>query len=418
LHLLCPYPLRPLDLPLRRQSKSGRATAGATAGLRGLTVNSSKAAQGRQELVQDLSRRLVALRQRAGMTQQEVADAMGKSRAGKRVARRLEHGSVDAASLLTVAEYLRAVRAGFRDLKDVLDRYTSLPIPEPQRKLAEAAPLPRVQTSGAWTWDTIPIPRRNWVMSRVTRPDEELRVLRIRRRAGYWVLRKVFEHFLHSELTAMGISPSSWFRRATAQYGRKVFNALYRTRGKKEAKRQERLASLRAWAERQSLVAPIPEYMEAAVGLVFEDMAAHDELDWMPPPDKAVAIMSVKPKHRVVTDAQMCYAEWYNAWSRYSRAALAIADRASKAALAVAESAHCDARMLGRYKQAAMRAGNIARTTLPDTPGRKQSVANWNATAWPAEMDRNLLGRTLAAALAVWDALLPTLPPPPGPRPA
>jgi hypothetical protein len=157
--------------------------------------------------------------------------------------------------------------------------------------------------------------------------------------------------------------------------------------------------------------------MELAVGLVFEDMAAHDELDWMPPPEEAFAIMSVKPRHRVVTDAQMCYAEWNSAWSRYASAALAIYERAHKAALKVAESARCDARALSRYRGAALWAGNIARTTLPDTPERKRSVANWNATAWPAEMDRRLLDRILTAALTVWDAGVPTLPPSPGPMP-
>jgi len=368
-------------------------------------------------LVRDLSRRFVELRKRAGMTQQDVADAMGRTRAGKRLVGRLERGGVASASLLTVAEYLRAVRARFRDLKDVLDRYTSLAIPEPRRKRAEAAPLPRVGTGGPWTWNTMPIPRRNWVVSRVPKPDEELAALRLRRRAGYWVLRKVFEHFLHSELAAVGISPASRLRRTTAQYGRKVFGALFHTRGRKESKRQERLARLRAWAEQQHLVAPVPEYMEAAVKLVFDDMAAHDELDWMPPADEAHAVMAMKAKHRVVTDAQMCLAEWAEVASRYNVALMTIYERPYRAALDVADSARCDARTLARYRGAALRAANIARTTAPDTPRRKQSVKDWSATDWPREIERRLLERMLAAALETWDALLPTLPPRPGPRP-
>ncbi len=373
--------------------------------------------RGRKELVSGLSSRLVELRKRAGMTQQGVADAMGKSRAGERLARRLGHGGMESASLLTVVEYLRAVRAGFGDLKDVLGCYTSLPIPEPARKLAEAAPLPRI-VSGSRALVCVPGgAEKRELCSRTSSPDEELQVLRVRRRAGYWVLRKVFEHFLHTELTAMGISPASWFRRRTAQYARKVFNALYRTRGKKESKRQERLTRLQEWAKKQNLVAPIPEYMEAAVGLVFEDIREHDELDWMPPPDEAFAIMAVKPKHRVVTDAEMCFHEWSMAAGRYGQAALEAYERAHKAGLEAAESVRCDARTLVRYRQAAMWAGNIARTTLPDTPRRRRSVADFHATDWPAEMDRKLLRRILAAALEVWDSSLPTLPPAPGPRP-
>jgi hypothetical protein len=68
--------------------------------------------RGRVELVSALSTRFVELRRRAGLTQQGVAGAMGKSRAGKMPAGRLEHGGVQSASVLTVAEYLRAVRAG------------------------------------------------------------------------------------------------------------------------------------------------------------------------------------------------------------------------------------------------------------------------------------------------------------------
>jgi len=380
-------------------------------------MNRTEQERGRKELVDDLSRRFVELRRRAGMTQQGVADAMGKAQAGKRLAGRLERGAVENAGLFTVAEYLRAVRAGFGDLKDVLDRYTSLPIPEPARRLAEAAPLPRVVTGSRALMCVPGDTEKRELRFRNPKEEPDIQTLRVRRRAGYWVLRRVFEHFLYTELTSLGISPASWFRRRTAQYARKVFNALYRTRGKKESKRQERLARLREWAEKQQLVAPLPEYMEAAVGLVFEDMAAHDELDWMPPPDEAYAIMSVKPKHRVVTDAQMCLAEWSEASSRYFRAAQAVYERAHKAALDVATSARCDARTLVRYKQAAMRATNIASTTAPDTPRRRQSAADFHSTDWPPETDRSLLARVLAAALEVWDASRPSLPPAPGPRP-
>ena len=372
---------------------------------------------GRDALVSGLSKRFIELRKKAGLTQQGVADAMGRSRAGTSPANRLERGGVRSASLLKVAEYLRAVRAGFGDLKDVLGCYTSLPIPKPARKAAEAAPLPRVQACGR---ALVNRPDRSYMTysePRAPNPEEELRVLRIRRRAGYWVLRKVFEHFLHSELTATGIPPTSWLRRRTARYARKVFNALYRTRGTKEAKRQERLARLRAWAEKQHLVAPIPEYMELAVGLVFEDMAAHDELDWMPPQDEAFAIMAVKPKHRVVTDAQMCLAEWNEAYARYARAYQETYARAHEAALRLTAELRCDARTAFRYKMAAMFVSNIGANTAPGTKFRNWNVAEFNAKQWPPEVDRRLVARMLAVALEVWDSSRPTLPPAPGPMP-
>ena len=385
--------------------------------------------RGREELVTGLSARFVELRRRVGMTQQGVADAMGRSRAGKRLAGRLERSGINSAGLLTVAEYLRAVRAGFGDLKDALDRYTSLPIPEPVRKLADAAPLPRLQTS-ARTWEngdspsersdarySPRFPEKRELRSRTPNPAQELEVLRVRRRAGYWVLRKVFEYYLHSALDSGGIPATSGFRRGMAAYGRRVFNAYFRTRGKKESKRPERLARLREWTDKHHFDRTLAEYMELVASLAFDDMRERDELDWIPPPEEAFAIMAVKPKHRVVTDAQMCLAEWWKAFNRYSRATQEVYARAHKAALDLATSARCDARTLVRYKQAAMRAANIASFTAPDTKERRRSVADFNATGWPPEMDRNLLARVLAAALEVWDSSRPSLPPSPGPKP-
>jgi transcriptional regulator with XRE-family HTH domain len=380
-------------------------------------VSGTEQERGRQELVSGLSKRFVELRKKAGLTQQGVADAMGKSRARKMPAGRLERGGVENASLLTVAEYLRAVRAGFGDLKGVLDRYTSLPIPEPVRKLAEVAPLPRLQVRGRALVNRPDRSYGTYSEPRAPNPEEELRVLRIRQRAGYWVLRRAFERYLHGYLDAAEVPATHWLRRRMASYARRVFNGLFRTRGPKEPKRRERLARLREAALKLPLPDALAEFVEYVVKLVFDDMAAHDELDWMPPPEEAFTIMAVKPKHRVVTDAQMCLAEWADVSSRYNAALMEIYERPHKAAFDVAESARCDAHTLNRYQAAALRAANIARTTMPDTPRRKKSVDDWHATDWPEELDRRLLERMLAAALAIWDALLPTLPPAPGPMP-
>ncbi len=377
--------------------------------------------RGREELVRAVAARLVELRRKAGLTQQGVAEAMGRERSGRWLVAGLERGAVAGASLSSLVEYLRAVRVGFGNLVDVLDRYTSLPIPESVLKFAEAAPVPRLQ-AGSQALECVQrraaaLPEKRELRSRTPRQEPDIETERVRRRAGYWVLRKVFEHFLHSELTALGVPPSVWLRRRMAAYGRKVFNALFRTRGPKEPKRPERLSRLREWAQRQNLTAEIVRYMEFVVGLVFEDMREHDELDWLPPPAEAYAIMSVKPKHRVVTDAQMCLTEWWKANDRYARAAQEAYERAHKAATDLLPTAGLDARTLLRYKLAAMWATNVGANTVPGTSRRKQSVAGFHAADRPPELDRKLLGRVLAAALEVWDSARPNLPPAPGPRP-
>jgi transcriptional regulator with XRE-family HTH domain len=400
-----PFPLR-LLAPLAVQFR-----------LLGCTVNETEQNRGREELVRALSLRFVELRRRAGMTQKDAAEAMGRDRSGKVLVCRLERGAIANASLSSVAEYLRAVRAGFGDLKDVLDRYTSVPIPPPVRKLAAAAPPPRKPATSV----TLALPpgacRTALAFDPRQQKQLEVETLRVRRRAGYWVLRKVFEHFLHGELTAVNASPASWLRRRMATYCRKVFNAHFRTRGPKEPKRAERMARLRAWGLKHNLTKPLAEYLEFAVGLAFDDMREHDELDWLPPADEAHAIMSVKPKHRVVTDAQMCLAEWWEVNNRYALAAQETYERAHKAATDLVPTAGCDARTLARYKQAAMWATNIGCNTVAGTPRRKQNVADFHAADWPPELDRKLIARLLSTALEIWDAARPTFPPAPGPKP-
>jgi len=375
----------------------------------------------REELVRALSSRFDELRRKAGMRQQDVAEAMGRERSGKRLVSRLEHGAVANASLCSVAEYLRAVRAGFGSLKDALDRYTSVPIPRPVRRLAEAAPPPRLP-AGSQALECAQngaggLPEKRELRSRTPKQEPDIETERVRRRAGYWVLRKVFEHFLHSELHAIRIPPTSWVRRRMAQYGRKVFNALFRTRGPRESRRPERMARLREWALKQSLPEPLAEYMEFAVGLTFEELREHDELDWLPPPAEAYAIMALKPKRRVVTDAQMCLEEWWDAFNRSVRACQEVGERAHKATSGVLAAAGCDAATAGRYVRATNWAMNMGCYSAPGTPERKRSVAEFLAAPWMAQLDRKLVERLLRAALEVWDASRPTLPPPPGPKP-
>jgi hypothetical protein len=202
-----------------------------------------------------------------------------------------------------------------------------------------------------------------------------------------------------------------------AQYGRKVFNGLFRTRGPKEPKRPERLARLREWALKQHLPEPLAEYMEFAVGLTFEDMRAHDELDWLPPPAEAYAIMALKPRRRVVTDAQMCLEEWWNAYNRSVGAGQEVGERAHQAASGVLAAAGGDAATAGRYVRATNWAVNVGCYSAPGTPERKRSVAEFFAAPWMAQLDRKLLERLLSSALEVWDSSRSSLPPPPGPKP-
>jgi transcriptional regulator with XRE-family HTH domain len=74
----------------------------------------------------ELGRRLRELRVRAGLTQQKLAVAMGSQRKGNHtVVSRLENGRMANPGIGLVADYLRACRASFADIQDVLNRYTA-----------------------------------------------------------------------------------------------------------------------------------------------------------------------------------------------------------------------------------------------------------------------------------------------------
>jgi hypothetical protein len=127
--------------------------------------------------------------------------------------------------------------------------------------------------------------------------------------------------------------------------------------------------------------------------------------------------MAVKPKHRVVTDAQMCLAEWWEAHNRHDKAVQETVQRANTAAERLLPVTDCDARALVHYRQAAMWASNIGCYSAAGTRERQRSVALFRSTPRPAELERGLLERLLGAALEVWDQARPTFPPRPGPRP-
>ncbi|HTW91847.1 MAG TPA: helix-turn-helix transcriptional regulator [bacterium] len=80
----------------------------------------------RYECDEELGKRLRECRLKAGLTQQKLATAMGRQgRGSHHVAGRLERGEVPNPGVGLLADYLRACRARFSDIEDVLDRYTA-----------------------------------------------------------------------------------------------------------------------------------------------------------------------------------------------------------------------------------------------------------------------------------------------------
>jgi transcriptional regulator with XRE-family HTH domain len=78
----------------------------------------------------ELGARLRALRERAGLSQGQLMLLAGRFGKGAgMVASRLERGKIPYPSLGLIVDYLRACRAGFRELADLLGPATSKPVP-------------------------------------------------------------------------------------------------------------------------------------------------------------------------------------------------------------------------------------------------------------------------------------------------
>ena len=88
--------------------------------------------EGSFQFTPEFGQRLRAVRKRAGLSQRRLAELMGINCLGAHsVIGQLERGEVAHPALGIVADYLRACRASFHDLEDLLDNYTARPtLPE------------------------------------------------------------------------------------------------------------------------------------------------------------------------------------------------------------------------------------------------------------------------------------------------
>lgn len=352
------------------------------------------------------------LRNRAGMTMDEVGHAMGIGQGQRRAyVWKLETGYIDEPLLGVVADHLRAVRASAADLREVFNRFTSLPIPEAAQETARDLPaLPKPKPRPALT-------RAEQAAARKERERLERAAERIRRRAGYWNARGVLEYFLHSALDDLGAPGGSWLRRRMAWYARRVFHILFHTRGAKERFREERMAALRKRATDKVLTSDIAEYATVLVRYFFDDLQANDELDWLPPLEQARELMARKAGKRVVTDLQMCIAEYQEAYARYVAVFQDVSTQANEAGLRVLDAARLERSARSRYLVAFGSAANVARTTEPGSEKRKRLMEERFGVAFYARQDPRLVRRVAQAVTEVWDARRGDLPPLPGSRP-
>ncbi len=308
------------------------------------------------------------LRIRAGLTQQQIAEATGAGGAhGRKLIARLEAGHIQNPSVKLVLDYLCACKATSQDMAEFLDGYLG---------------------------STMPVPSRPIRGPRVPRPKpEDLTLLALRKEAAWWSLRKIVEGMLHRELNGLGAKPMSKERKTVAEYGRKVFRILYQTRQLRPALRERRLTRCRAWAERKAVQADVIGYLCKAVTGLFEDMAVKGELDWLPPAEQARHLMLLSPRHRLETDYDLCRSEWLAQMSREHQAREEARKPVVEAALALLRSSGLIENRIANYRGIINAFLNVAETTQPGTAARERIMAEILRGHQQSYIDKSLLRR-------------------------
>jgi transcriptional regulator with XRE-family HTH domain len=218
----------------------------------------------RYECDEELGKRLRECRIKAGLTQQKLATAMGRQGKGSHhVAGRLERGEVPNPGVWLLADYLRACRASFADILDVLDRYTARQTVievETQKALVKAREFLPAKVDRAVERFDRGVKRRAEVKHEPL-PEPEERV----KRARSFALSQLWARRVHRRVVGIieiqRLHPGPDGERFLQNYAVRVWSALNRSRGRRARRRQvllERASTLRAGEEMVK-----PEYLQA-----------------------------------------------------------------------------------------------------------------------------------------------------------
>ncbi len=367
----------------------------------------------------ELGRRLAALRQRAGLTQRQLASEMGLlPAAGHSLVGRLERGRVRRPTLGVVADYLRACRAGFNDVVDILDRYTSRPTVAAEQGRKAVAALARklpakvarhvvnydIGTEVARRFDArFPEPRHEPV---------EKRVGRVQKLAASWLRRQRLEDRLHEALNSIGASPRG-FRKPLADFGRKVFGILNRTRGRRRGKRRELLDEATGWLVDRQVPREAVEYVRGVVVELHAEMEQGGELDAVPELGEAERLALLSPRDRVKKDEAMWREEWRAKVARFWEARTKFVNDVLREVTPWLDDAGVHSGARPPFIGIVRRCWFIARRTEPGSPEREEMMAELRANPGKPPPGPKLLDRVCRLAFRRYRERKQGLPPDP-----
>jgi len=192
---------------------------------------------------EEMGLRLRALRLKEGITQQELAVLMGRQGKGNhQLIGKVERGHALYPSLGFVADYLRACRASFADIADLLEAYTSKPTVIEQRgykrvrSLADKLP-PEV-------WDAVRRYDDKVARSKRKPESEDRRLSRAEAYARSQDAQRRLDELVAKELSKAGIESGAVVAFRLRLYARKLWGVL----GAPKRKLKHKLEELERWA--------------------------------------------------------------------------------------------------------------------------------------------------------------------------
>ena len=238
----------------------------------------------------ELGRRLRDLRLKAGLTQPELAQVMGRTGKGRAsIVSRMEKGAVRFPSLGLVADFLRGCRAGFKDITDILDLYTNLPTLPAKvfgRALVKiAASVPAKWQDQVTDYDLrFDHPKTKAKPDvKQTMPDRLKRLERARKVAAAARRRYLYGQFLKNEVDKAGTLLPEVPTTMLFNHGLEWFGILCRTRGKRPETRERQLAaSDERFTKGSGVPVPAIRHIQDAVRRHFGEMEMRGDMDWLP----------------------------------------------------------------------------------------------------------------------------------------
>jgi len=237
----------------------------------------------------ELGARLRDLRLKAGLTQLELARAMG--RAGKGAANlvsRLEKGDERYPSFSLIADFLRGCRAGFNDVLDILDLYTDLPTAQSKvrdavltRVVSGVVPKLQKQVEAYDRQFDLPVPSVS-AKKGPSMPDRLKRLERARKNVAAARRQHLYREYLKVAVDKTGLKPVVAVAVPLLDHGLEWFAILDRTCKARPGVREKLLAESAArFAKASRFPLDAIRKLEDGVRRRFAELEMAGELNWL-----------------------------------------------------------------------------------------------------------------------------------------